>query len=63
MVEIDYMKLPNLRQLQNFTWDLNYSGMTAEGWDDPVNIVPLFILPFSLVTVGFLAVSSHSGSR
>ena len=52
MPEIEYSKLPNLARLDNFTRDLDYSGVTSEGWDDPVNIVPLALLLFCLVTVG-----------
>ena len=52
MVGIDYMKLPNLAQLQNFHQDLNYTGVIADGWDDPVNLVPVALLVFCLVTAG-----------
>lgn len=52
MAEIDYMKLPNLASLQNFSRDLNYSGVTSEGWDDPFNILPLGLLVLCLATVG-----------
>ena len=49
---IDYMKLPNLAQLQNFQQDLNYTGVIADGWDDPVNLVPVVLLLLCLATVG-----------
>lgn len=52
MAAVDYLKLPNLAQLQNFSQDLNYVGVTAEGWDDPVNLVPLALLVLCLATVG-----------
>lgn len=52
MATIDYMKLPNLVQLQNFSRDLQYQGLTSGDLDDPVNIVPLAILVFCLITVG-----------
>lgn len=52
MAAIDYLKLPNLARLQNFSQDLDYVGVIAEGWDDPVNLVPLALLAFCLVTVG-----------
>ena len=52
MAGIDYTKLPNVAQLQNFSRDLNYEGMVAAGWDDPVNVIPLALLLFCLVTVG-----------
>lgn len=52
MEGMDYMKLPNLAQLQSFQQDLNYTGVIAEGWDDPVNLVPLGLLVFCLLTVG-----------
>ena len=52
MPGVDYTKLPNLAQLQSFQRDLNYTGVIAEGWNDPVNVVPLGLLLFCLLTVG-----------
>ena len=52
MAAVDYLKLPNLAQLSNFSRDLDYVGVTAEGWDDPVNLIPVALLLLCLVTAG-----------
>ena len=52
MATVDYLKLPNLAQVQNFSQDLNYTGVIADDWDDPVNAVPVALLVLCLVTVG-----------
>lgn len=49
---IDYMKLPNLAQLQDLHQDLNYTGVITDGWDDPVNLVPVALLLLCLATAG-----------
>ncbi len=39
---------PNLAGLSNFDRDLNYTGIITDGWDDPVNVIPLILLALCL---------------
>ncbi|XP_064392724.1 uncharacterized protein LOC135340333 isoform X3 [Halichondria panicea] len=39
---------PNLAALSNFDRDLNYTGIVTEGWDDPLNLVPVVLLVLCL---------------
>ena len=52
MATVDYVKLPNLAQLQDFNRDLNYTGIISDDWDDPVNAVPVALLLLCLATAG-----------
>lgn len=42
------MIYPNLAKLENFDCDLNYTGIILDGWNDPVNLVPLALLALCL---------------
>ena len=52
MAAIQYSQLPNLARLENFTRDVDYSGVVYDGWDDPVNLVSLGLLLLCMGTVG-----------
>ncbi|XP_064392725.1 uncharacterized protein LOC135340335 [Halichondria panicea] len=39
---------PNLAALSKFDRDLNYTGIISEGWDDPLNLVPVVLLVLCL---------------
>ena len=41
---MSHLVYPNLARLQHFNRDLNYTGIIADGWNDPVNAVPAFLL-------------------
>ena len=45
---MSHLIYPNLAALEKFDSDLNYTGIIAEGWDDPVNLIPLTLLVLCL---------------
>ena len=40
---------PNLARVEQFQRDLNYTGMVAEGWNDPINVLPLLLTSLLLL--------------
>lgn len=51
--EMSHLAYPNLARLSNFPErGLNYTGITLEGWDSPVLLVPVVIAVFTVMTAG-----------
>ncbi|KAL5477080.1 hypothetical protein EMCRGX_G023822 [Ephydatia muelleri] len=47
---MSHLAYPNLAKIKNFNRDLNYTGFTLEDWDDPCNLVFVFMLILCLWT-------------
>ncbi len=45
---MSHMIYPNLAKVPHFERDLNYTGVILDGWDDPVNALPLVLLAVCL---------------
>ena len=45
---MSHMVYPNLAEVEGFSRDLNYTGVIAEGWDDPLNLAFLTLLALCL---------------
>lgn len=49
---------PNLARVERFQRDLNYTGLVADGWNDPINALPLLLASLLLLNGrprGFMA--------
>lgn len=41
---MSHLIYPNLAKVDGFDRDLNYTGIITDGWNDPVNLVPVILL-------------------
>ena len=49
---MSYLDYRNLRSLNGFNRDLNYTGIIADNWSDPLNVIPIILAVLCLVTGG-----------
>ena len=49
---MSHLIYPNLAKIKSFDRDLNYTGIIADDWNDPVNLIPPVLLLITLCAGG-----------